>query len=332
MKFVTFEVSLCKQKFQKIGLQVFDLIVDLEKAHRELILEKEDEHLAKRMAELMFPENMIDFFKTGNMGMKAAKRIHGMIKDADKKQLSSLGEKGIVYLLSDVKLLAPVPRPNTIRDFSTFESHQKHVTLQKSGGSVPDIWYQIPVYWKANPDNTIGPDEPIYWPSYTEKLDYELELGIYISKEGKNITAENASEYIAGYTIFNDISARDHQEKEMVMTFGPAKGKDFDNSKIFGPCMVTPDEFEGKQHKMTARINDEVWSEAVAEDMFWTFAQMIAYVSQSETLKPGDFLASGTCPTGCGIEQDRWIKPGDVIELEVEGIGKLRNTVVREEF
>ncbi len=194
---------------------------------------------------------------------------------------------------------------------------------------MPDVFYEIPVYWKANPDNTIGPEEDIHWPSFTEKLDFELEFGVYISKQGKNISVEEADDYIAGYTIFNDISARDQQEKEMAMTFGPAKGKDFDNSKIFGPCMVTLDEFSGKSHLMTARINGELWSQSTTDGMLWSFPQMIAYISQSETLYPGDFLASGTCPTGTGIELNRWIKPGDVIELEVEGIGVLRNKVVR---
>jgi 2-keto-4-pentenoate hydratase/2-oxohepta-3-ene-1,7-dioic acid hydratase in catechol pathway len=191
------------------------------------------------------------------------------------------------------------------------------------------VWYRLPVYWKANPENTAGPEEDVIWPGYSQKLDFELEFGVYISRSGKNIPVEEASSFIAGYTIFNDISARDRQADEGVMTFGPAKGKDFDTAKVFGPCMVTPDEFEGRPHRMTAHINKEMWSDGSTGDMHWTFPQLISYVSEYETLRPGDFLGSGACPTGCGLELNRWIKPGDEIEFEVEGIGVLRNRIIQ---
>jgi len=326
MKLVNFILRDNFATSTRIGLIFQQKILDLKRAYAELILADEDPSFAQKLAALYFPSDMIGFFKSGKRGIEAIQDILTLIGEQESQ---SNDDARFFYEMADIKLLAPVPRPNTIRDFSTFEEHQKRVTLQKSGGKVPDVFYEIPVYWKANPDNTIGPEEDIHWPSFTEKLDFELEFGVYISKQGKNIPVEEADDYIAGYTIFNDISARDQQEKEMAMTFGPAKGKDFDNSKIFGPCMVTPDEFSGKSHLMTARINGELWSQSTTDGMLWSFPQMIAYVSQSETLYPGDFLASGTCPTGTGIELNRWIKPGDVIELEVEGIGVLRNKVVR---
>lgn len=326
MKLVSFIFRDNCDKSTHIGLIYQQKIVDLNRAYAKLILADEDPSFAQKLADLYFPSDMIDFFKSGKRGIDA---IQDILKHIGEQEFKHNDDARFLYEMADVKLLAPVPRPNTIRDFSTFEEHQKRVTLQKSGGKVPDVFYEIPVYWKANPDNTIGPEEDIHWPSFTEKLDFELEFGVYISKQGKNISVEEADDYIAGYTIFNDISARDQQEKEMAMTFGPAKGKDFDNSKIFGPCLVTPDEFSGKSHLMTVRINGELWSQSTTDGMLWSFSQMIAYVSQSETLYPGDFLASGTCPTGTGIELNRWIKPGDVIELEVEGIGVLRNKVVR---
>ncbi len=135
--------------------------------------------------------------------------------------------------------------------------------------------------------------------------------------------------HIAGYTIFNDISARDRQARESVMTFGPAKGKDFDTSKVMGPCLVTPDEFGAQPHRMAAWVNGEQWSEGWTHGMHWSFADLIAYVSQSETLQPGDFLGSGACGTGCGLELNRWVQPGDVIELSVDGLGTLRNRLVK---
>mgnify|MGYP001122967351 CR=1 FL=1 len=327
MKLVSYEVEKNASKKQSIGLLFENQILDLNSAYRVFSTQDAGSSFIKKSANLYFPPNMISFFKTWKPGYEKAQEIQDRFQE--NPEMFSEGKIKSLYDRSEVKLLAPVPRPNTIRDFSTFVEHQRRVTLKKQAVKIPDVFFEVPVYWKANPDNTIGPEDDIYWPSYSEKLDYELEFGLYISRQGKNIPVEDAEDYIAGYTIFNDISARDQQEKEMVMTFGPAKGKDFDHSKVFGPCLVTPDEFSNIGNLMRASVNGELWSESTTDGMIWTFAQMIAYVSQSETLYPGDFLASGTCPTGCGLELDRWIQPGDVIELEVDGIGKLQNKVVR---
>ena len=328
MRLITYEIETQFGLNIRIGVLENECVIDLNQAYKALFSGEQDSVFTNNMANLLFPTDMICFFRSGEIGLQTAREIIKKIKETKLCKIQA-GQR-FIYNASDVRILAPVLRPNTIRDFSTFEQHQIKVTLQKSGAVVPDVWYEMPVYWKANPDNTIGPGADILWPGYTERLDYELEFGIYIAKMGKNISVEKAHEYIAGYTIFNDVSARDHQEKEMVMTYGPAKGKDFDNSKVFGPCIVTPDEFEDKSHAMIARINGEEWSRSSTDQMYWTFAQMIAYASQSETLMPGDFLASGTCPTGTGIEINRWIQPGDVIELEVEGIGILKNKVIRQ--
>jgi len=148
----------------------------------------------------------------------------------------------------------------------------------------PDLWYQMPTYYKGNPCAVIGTDMPILWPKYTEKLDYELEYGLYIGKQGKNISSSDADEYIAGYTIFNDVSARDIQLKEKSLTLGPTKGKDFNTSNIMGPCLVTPDELDVSNLRMIARINGEVWSEGNTADMYWSWPKIIEYISASETL------------------------------------------------
>jgi len=326
MKLVTFQPE---GSGPRIGALSDNYVVDLNQAYRQLLHPCSDPIFIRKLADSLLPANMIDFFRTGELGLQTARKTMAAVEQNIKK----LGPApdAAVYDLKRIKLLAPVLRPNTIRDFSTFEENQKRVTMKKSGGRIPDVWYQIPVYWKANPDNTIGPEEDIWWPVYSEQLDFELEFGIYIAKQGKNIPIDKAGEYIAGYTIFNDISARDQQAKEMVMTFGPSKGKDFDHSKIFGPCLVTPDEFGLQGHKMSACINGEIWGESSTDQMYYSFAQMIAYVSQCETLHPGDFLGSGTCPGGCGAEVDRFLKPGDLIELEVQGIGRLCNRVIRKE-
>jgi 2-keto-4-pentenoate hydratase/2-oxohepta-3-ene-1,7-dioic acid hydratase in catechol pathway len=161
-------------------------------------------------------------------------------------------------------------------------------------------------------------------------LDYELEFGVFIGKGGVNIPAEKARNNIFGYTIFNDVSARDAQSREMEGQLGPAKGKDFDTGNVMGPCLVTADEIpDPRALTMVARINGEEWTRASSATMHWTFEQIIEFVSRDETLYPGEFLGSGTVGGGCGLELDRWLAPGDLIELEVERIGTLRNRIVK---
>lgn len=251
----------------------------------------------------------------------------------------------------EARLHAPVPCPRSIRDCMAFERHIVQATRtvvkwkfppiarldawmeEKTGRPIfgaPGVWYERPLYYKGNTMSVIGHDEDVIWPSFTEKLDYELEFGIYISKKGRNIPKEKAREYIAGYTIFNDFSARDIQLNEMKGKLGPAKGKDFDTGNVMGPYLVTPDEIPDPYSLgMTARINGEEWSCANSRDMRYSFEEMIAYISRDETLYPGEFIGSGTVGDGCGLELDRWIKSGDIVELKVEGLGILRNRVKR---
>jgi 2-keto-4-pentenoate hydratase/2-oxohepta-3-ene-1,7-dioic acid hydratase in catechol pathway len=215
---------------------------------------------------------------------------------------------------------APLTRPNSIRDFMLVEEH-----VRNSFGEVPAEWYEIPVYWKGNCDAVLGPDDDVPWPRYTEKLDYELELGAVIGRPVREATLEDAAASIAGFTIFNDWSARDIQFREMTVGLGPGLGKDFATS--LGPCLTTADAFDVASARMSARVNGEVWSEGTLGAMRFSFPEVIAHLSEEQTLQPGDVLGSGTVGRGCGLELDRWIAPGDVVELEVEGIGTLRNRV-----
>ena len=234
-----------------------------------------------------------------------------------------------IFPVADVQLLAPFPRPASLRDFGVFNTHMD-AAAQITGKEISPEWFKLPNYYRGStsPSSIAGHEAVVTWPNYTEKLDFELEWGVYIGKVGKNISIEEAPEYIAGYTIYNDISARDIQFRHMTMALGPAKGKDFDNSNIMGPCLVTPDEIgDPYDLRMIARVNDEVWTDGNTSDMYYSFAEMISFVSQSETLYPGEFLGSGTVGKGCGWELDRWIQPGDVIELEIEKIGLLRNRI-----
>lgn len=226
----------------------------------------------------------------------------------------------------DARLECPLDRINVYRDFY---AHEKHVAkgFEKRGEPVPDAWYEIPAYYKGATAGFIGPDEIIPWPSYTNKLDYELEFGVVIGRDGKNIKAANALNHVFGYTVFNDISARDIQKKEMAVRLGPAKGKDF--CSVMGPVIVTADEFKGKEPslKMSAWVNGELWSEGMTSDSHYTWAEMIEHASKEEWVLATDFMGSGTVGTGCGLELDKWIQPGDKLELEIERIGKLKNLV-----
>jgi 2-keto-4-pentenoate hydratase/2-oxohepta-3-ene-1,7-dioic acid hydratase in catechol pathway len=323
MKLVTFGVATLVGQIQRIGAIHQNQIIDLNMGYTRYLADKYGSSEAYELAAAILPTDMIGFFRRGEEGKDKAELSIDYVAKCQAKDglLGPRGEK-IVYEMGEVKLKAPVPRPNSLRDYLSFEGHASF-----SGKRQLDKgWYEIPVCYKGNPDTVIGPDEVIPWPAFTDLLDYELEYGIYISKEGKNIPRERAEQYIAGYTIFNDISARDIQLQEMVAGgLGPAKGKD--TCSIMGPCLVTPDEVNPENLRMTARVNGELWSDNNTSTAYWTWPQIIEFASMEETLYPGDFLGSGTVERGCGMELNRWVKSGDVIELEVEGIGILRNCV-----
>ena len=228
-----------------------------------------------------------------------------------------------------MRVIAPLPNPTSLRDFIAFEEHIA-ATSKKRGQPIPPEWYKAPVYYKGNHRTIIGPDEDLSWPLETTKLDYELELACVIGREGMDISERDGSAYIAGYTIMNDFSARDMQFQEMACRLGPAKGKDF--ATAIGPCLVTPDEIpDVNALKMVARVNGEVWSEGRFGTIHWSFPQMIAHVSRGEKIYPGDLFGSGTVGGGCGLELDRYLQPGDVVELEIQPIGVLKNRAVRAE-
>ena len=238
-----------------------------------------------------------------------------------------------------IALRTPLPEPPQIRDCLCFEEHLKRAfeVLRKSRGAesgpmfqIPEIWYRQPIYYKANRLAVVGHGEDVAWPGYAEVMDYELEFGFFIGKGGKDIARDRARDHIFGYSIFNDFSARDAQALEMPGGLGPGKGKDFDGGNVIGPCIVTADELDPYDCTMIARVNGEEWSRGHSGSIHWTFEDLIAHVSRSETLHPGEFFGSGTVGGGCGLELERYLSDGDVVELEVEGIGVLRNRLVKE--
>jgi 2-keto-4-pentenoate hydratase/2-oxohepta-3-ene-1,7-dioic acid hydratase in catechol pathway len=251
---------------------------------------------------------------------------------------------------ASVQLLAPIPAPPQMRDFLCFETHLKQAfeaarrvrakdapdpeaamkDLEARGILVvPQVWYERPIFYHPNRLNVIGTDVDVHWPRYSELMDFELEFGCYIGAAGRDIPKEKAREHIFGYTIFNDFSARDEQVKEMPGQLGPGKGKDFDNGNAMGPCLVTADEIDPYNLTMVCRVNGEEWGRGSSAEMRWKFEDCIAHASRSETIYTGEFFGSGTVGNGCGLEQMRFLKSGDIVELEVEGIGVLRNRVLK---
>ncbi len=227
--------------------------------------------------------------------------------------------------LDDVCLAPPVLRPTAFLDFYTFEQHVR-TCRAKRGLDVAPEWYEVPAYYNSNTSALFGHGQPVPFPPGEDRLDFELELACIISRPCRNVSEDDAAGCVFGYTILNDWSARSLQAKVMAVGLGPARGKDHASS--LGPFVVTADELPGGPDLgMRAYVNDDLWSEGNSGSAHYTFGQMIAFASQTRTLFPGDVLGSGTVGTGCGLEQDRFLKSGDRVRLEIDGLGRLENEV-----
>jgi 2-keto-4-pentenoate hydratase/2-oxohepta-3-ene-1,7-dioic acid hydratase in catechol pathway len=313
-------------------------LVDVTSGHTWL-LERDGEPAAAEHAAAVTPPAMQPFLERGDRALDAARDVldavpapgdgsarradDGSAQRADDHVRTEDGARVRFSPAEDgVRLLAPLPRPNTVRDFMAYEEHVRN-TL----GEPPEVWFEVPVCYKGNPDTVVGPGDTVEWPAYSDLWDYELELAAVVGKRGTDIDATEAEEYIAGYTVFNDFSARDTQGEEMDANLGPAKGKDFANA--LGPYLVTADAFEPSEATMTAEVDGEVWSEGTPGEMHHSFADIVAHVSDGEPVRPGDVLGSGTVGEGCGLELGQFLEDGQTVALEVAGIGRLENTVVR---
>ncbi len=264
--------------------------------------------------------SMLDLIAAGKSGLEQARHA------TEGKRIS----------LERARLHAPIQRPPTLRDAYAFETHVKTANANR-GREVPEEWYKFPIFYFTNPNNIFGPDDEIPYPAYTNELDYELEIAVVIGKAGRDLKPEDAPKHIFGYTTLNDWSARDVQREEIRVSLGPAKGKDFATS--LGPCIITPDELADRATgkpgvydlMMRACINGTERSRGNFKDMYWSFGDVLARASESVTLMPGDVIGSGTVGTGCLLELTKskgpWLCEGDVVELEIERIGTLRNTI-----
>jgi 2-keto-4-pentenoate hydratase/2-oxohepta-3-ene-1,7-dioic acid hydratase in catechol pathway len=328
MKLVSFRVQTPLGAFIRAGALSGETVVDLNMAYSRLLADQ-DEPQPYRMANAAVPATMLELLEGGASALERARKAFDYATRLG-NTMRGPEEECVVYSSDSIHVVAPLPNPPSLRDFIAFENHIA-ATSKKRGQPVPPEWYKAPVYYKGNHRTIIGPNEDLPWPLKTTKLDYELELACIIGRRGRDIAESEAGHYIAGYTIMNDFSARDIQFQEMACRLGPAKGKDF--ATAIGPCLVTPDEILNLESlTMVARVNGEVWSEGRFGSIHWSFPQMIAHVSRGEMIYPGDIFGSGTVGGGCGLELDRYLHPGDVVELEIQPIGVLRTCIVDEDM
>jgi fumarylacetoacetate (FAA) hydrolase len=321
-------VSYIKDGHEQLAVLINEIIYDTEVLHPEL------------------PGTMSMFLNYWEDAFPMAQAGELLLKEGTRTS-----NKGIA--LKDVQLLSPVPFPTSCRDGYAFRDHVAAARRNRKADMIPEF-DQYPVFYFTNHHSIQGPGEIKCMPDHFEKLDFELEAAIVISKHGRNIKAEDADQHIGGLMIMNDISARKLQMEEMLLNLGPAKGKDFSTS--LGPWLVTMDELQefeippkenhtGKNWNlsMKCRVNDVQVSEGNLGDMDWTFAEIIERASYGVDLYPGDVIGSGTVGTGCFLElngtgklndpdyQEQWLQPGDVVEMEIDSLGKLSNTIVAEE-
>ncbi len=244
-----------------------------------------------------------------------------------------------VLPLASAKLAPVIPQPPTIRDFYAFEQHVK-AGRKSRGLEMIAEWYEMPVFYFTNPSSLSGHGDQIAVPPGCQKLDFEVEIAAIVGRRASNVTVADARRHIVGYTIMNDWSARDLQRKEMLVGLGPAKGKDF--ATTLGPCLVTADELESKRKAkafdlaITASVNGRPYSSDNFSNIYWSFEEMLSFASRGTNVLPGDVLGSGTCGTGCiselslthGEDKYPWLKPGDRVEITVESLGTLGNSII----
>ena len=325
MKYYTYRVASPLGSITRMGAELDGRLIDLNAA-AAFSFREQGEPDAAQYADFLVPPDLVAYLSRGEKAKQAVTESLRLVADATETgELRGPGGERIVYDFADVHLMAPVPRPNIVWDSMVFHEH-----VRMGREVIPEVFFEWPPYFTQSGAIVAGPYDAILKPRFTDQLDFEFEFGLYIGKKGINIREEEAGDYFTGFTIYNDISARDVQFREMEMLLGPAKGKNFEHANIMGPCMVTPDEIDYDNLRMIARVNGEVVVDDNSSAMYHKFPRIVEWISEEEYLYPGDFIASGTCDHGtCETSTlQRWLEVGDVVEMEIEGIGVIRNEVV----
>lgn len=324
MRLVTFALGTPLGEVRRVGALDGDRAVDLAAAYAWQLADR-GVHAARALAEAVIPADMTAFLSNWPVAREAAENALEFARGVGPGAVSPLGAR-LSYGPGEHRIVIPL-RPRRIKDYLVYEEHKKK-SMARKGLEMPKLWYEMPTYTNRNICGLADPGEDIVWPSYSERLDFEFELAAVIGRKGRDVTAEDAMAYVAGFTIYNDFSARDIQAKEGQIGAGAGKSKDFDQGNVLGPVIVTPDEIDGADISMELRVDGEVWAKGHTRGMKFTWGQIIENATRGETMYPGDVFASGTMDNGCSLELGRWIAPGAVIEMEAKGIGTLRNRVV----
>lgn len=311
-----------------------------------LAIVHEDNYYDLQDMDWRLPGNMQLFLYGGEEAFEIAIEYDSMLKEG--KSVRARPKP-----LSGITLMAPVPQPTSCRDGYAFRQHVAAARRNRKVDMIPEF-DQYPIFYFTNHNAIQGPGDIVCMPDHFQKLDFELEVAIVINKKGRNIRAEEADNYIGGYMIMNDMSARVLQMEEMKLNLGPAKGKDF--STVIGPWLVTPEELEafkvpckqghvGNNYNLDMKcwVNNKLVSSGNMSDMDWTFAEIIERASYGVDLLPGDVIGSGTVGTGCFLElngtgklenpsyEEQWLQEGDIVEMEISGLGHLTNRIVKDE-
>jgi fumarylacetoacetate (FAA) hydrolase len=338
MKLVTFRTD----SHDRGGLLVGDAVLDL--GHVFAWYEhREGRRCDRAHVHDRYGKGVLGFVEHADVARPAADAV---VDAWGRKELPPLFDgRVLAHALRDVTLAAPIPRPPSMRDGYAFRQHVETARKNRGLEMIPEF-DQFPVFYFTNHQAVVGPGDVHVRPAHLERLDYELEGAIVVGRGGRDLTVAQADAAIFGLTIMNDWSARALQVEEMKLSLGPAKGKDFATS--LGPALVTLDELSARTQatdrgrvfdlEMRASVNGTALSRGNLKDMTWTFAQILQRASYGVSLYPGDVVGSGTCGTGCLLElngskvtKDLWLRPGDRVVLEIDGIGRLENRVVLDE-
>jgi acylpyruvate hydrolase len=308
----------------RLGALLNEQIVDLNRAYKRFTNASNSSALIKR-ADALVPSEIVPFLEGGTESMEAARKALNFIEES--RNIEELSKEGVLVPLKGATLLAPVPRPpKLLAVWVNYDEHGNEASIDAPKGA--------PLFFSKLITAVTGPYQPIILPKISQKVDYEAELALVIGKRGKNISADKAYEYVAGYTIMNDVSARDFSLKALIGVVGPSMvQKSFDTFAPMGPCLVTSDEIPDPHNlNISLRIDNETLQDSNTRYMIHRIPKLIEYISAIATLEPGDVITTGT-PPGVGFARNppRWMKAGETVRIEVEKIGTLENPLIDEE-
>ncbi|MHA1395197.1 MAG: fumarylacetoacetate hydrolase family protein [Promethearchaeota archaeon] len=330
MKLLQYEIFTKLGIFKRLGLRINNKICDLNLAYVKYLSENSNKKQIYDLANLEVPPDMLAFLKGEESSFSIVKKIHDYISNYIKHNEIIIGPKKEHILLDpeEIRIIEPL-NPPLIIDFLTFETHYLqglHLLTDHA------LWKKHPIAYKKNPTTVIGPTADVIIPtSITKWLDYEVEFAMIIGKQGKNIPEDEALNYVAGYSVFNDFSARDIELPEIMLRLGPFKSKDFDTAGAMGPCIVTSDEFSGHPSlEMECRVNGVTVQKGNTKDMHWKVAQLVSYTSKDQTIYPGTVILSGNPGKVKGVmRKAERLRDGDIVETEIEKLGMMKNKIIK---